>query len=213
MSLLFILEYLSDGFEANMKKSQAFKSGEKIMFIIFGVFFLLAVVAYVAMESIRHSSKEPMFKQTTHDNFTKEGKAGSVLYHKANCNSCHRALQTGTSMGLSLDGIGSLHDLKWLEAFLKNPEKTYGAPTLDHGFPPKEAAYVMQMPEKERHLIAVFLSELKADAGSSEAPKPPPERSEFIDNMVKTWAPKEWKEKYRDVRTEQPKSAKESEKK
>jgi hypothetical protein len=48
--------------------------------------------------------------------------------------------------------------------------------------------------------LAKFISELKADQGSSSAPVPPEGRSEFIDDMVKVWAPKEWNEKYEDVR-------------
>jgi hypothetical protein len=113
-------------------------------------------------------------------------------------------------MGLSLDGIGSVRSLEWIESFLINPEETYGSATLDHGLPPKEASYTMRLPEKDRHLIAVFLSELKADAGSSVANEPPPERSQFIDNMVKTWAPSEWNEKYQDIRTKDSESTKES---
>ena len=195
-----------------MKKLQSVKSGEKILFIIFGVFFVLAVIAYVALEAVRHNSDKPMFTQTTHFDFSEEGKQGSVIYRHANCNSCHRALRTGTSMGLSLDGIGSSRSLEWLEAFLANPEATYGSPTLDHGLPPKEAAYTMTLPEKDRHLIAVFLSELKADAGSSVASEPPPERSEFIDDMVKTWAPSNWKEKYQDIRNKDSKQTEDSQK-
>jgi hypothetical protein len=40
--------------------------------------------------------------------------------------------------------------------------------------------------------------------GSAAAPKPPEGRSEFIDNMLKVWAPKEWDEKYSDIRTKAP---------
>jgi len=109
-------------------------------------------------------------------------------------------LREGTSMGLSLDGIGSKYDAAWIEKFLHHPESTYGAPTVDHGLPPKEAAYVSEMPKEDLHKIAIFLSELKATAGSSVAKVPPPERSEFIDNMVKMWAPEGWHKKYEDVR-------------
>jgi len=186
------------------KKSQPLKSGEKILLIIFGVFFVLAAIAYIALETVRLNSDEPMFEQTTFFDFSEDGEKGSLLYRKARCNSCHRALRTGTSMGLILDGIGSKRDADWLEAFLLNPEKMYGAQTLDHGLPPKEASYIMSMPKDEVRLIAVFLSELKAVAGSSVAKVPPPERSEFIDSMVKIWAPEEWKEKYTDIREKQP---------
>lgn len=182
-----------------MKKSQPLKSGEKILFIVFGVFFVLAAIAYVALESIRLTADEPMFKPNTFFDFSEEGKQGSAIYRKARCNSCHRALRAGTSMGLSLDGIGSKRSVEWLEEFLVDPEKMYGK-TLDHGLPPKEAAYTAQISKEDRHLIAVFLSELRADAGSSVAKVPPPEHSAFIDNMVKMFAPAEWKEKYTDIR-------------
>ena len=182
-----------------MKKSQPLKSGEKILFIVFGVFFILAAIAYVALESIRLTADEPMFKPNTFFDFSEKGKQGSAIYRKARCNSCHRALRAGTSMGLSLDGIGSKRSVEWLEKFLADPETMYGK-TLDHGLPPKEAAYTAELPKEDRHLIAVFLSELRADAGSSVAKVPPPEHSAFIDNMVKMFAPDEWKEKYVDIR-------------
>jgi len=194
-----------------MKKSQPLKPGEKILLIIFGVFFLLAMIAYVILESVRLNSEEPLFKQTTHFNFSEEGKLGSSLYQKARCNSCHRALRMGTSMGLSLDGIGSKRSVEWLEAFIANPEGTYEYKTLDHGPPPKEAAYAMRLPKEDRRLIAIFLSELRADAGSSVAKVPPPEHSEFIDGMVKAWAPKEWSEKYTDIRDRKPEEVNEVE--
>ena len=107
-------------------------------------------------------------------------------------------------MGLSLDGVGSARSLEWLVSFLADPEKTYGAVTFDHGPAPKEAAYVSELPEDERHAIAVFISELKSDQGSSSAPMPPEGRSEFIDGMVKIWAPEDWKDKYQDIREKPP---------
>ncbi|MDH5544356.1 MAG: cytochrome c [Gammaproteobacteria bacterium] len=191
-----------------MGKKQPLKSGEKILFIIFGIFFLLAVIAYIGLETYRMNSEKPMFQQLTHFDFSEAGKVGSELYRKNRCNSCHRALRTGTSMGLSLDGIGSKRTVEWIESFLLKPEEVYGSPTLDHGLPPKEAAYVSDIPAEDRKVIAIFLSELRADAGSSVAKVPPPERSEFIDNMVKMWAPEDWQGKYEDIR-DKPSSDKE----
>ena len=75
--------------------------------------------------------------------------------------------------------------------------------TVDHG-PAKEAAYVAELPQEKRHAIAVFLSELRADNGAATAAAPPEGRSEFIDSMVKMWAPAEWNDKYQDVRTKIP---------
>jgi len=182
------------------KNRQPLKSGEKILFGVFGAFFVIAAIGYVILESVRLSSDEPMYEQTTFFDFSPLGRQGSQYYLKANCNACHRALRSGTSMGLSLDGLGSKRSLEWLENFLSHPEETYGAVTIDHGPAPKEAAYTAKLPAEQRKAIAVFISELKADAGSSVAKVPPPERSEFIDAMVGSWAPDEWKGKYKDVR-------------
>ena len=183
-----------------MSSKSPLKSGEKILFTIFGVFFVLAMIGYGVLEYIRLNSDKPIFVQRTFFEFSEAGLRGSELYRKANCNACHRALRAGTSMGLSLDGLGSKRSLEWIEAFLSNPEAVYEGPTIDHGQRPKEAAYVAELPEETRHLIAVFISELRADPGSSVAKAPPPGRSEFIDKMVGAWAPEEWKEKYKDIR-------------
>lgn len=179
---------------------QPLKSGEKILLVTFGIFFVIAVAGYFALETLRMRSDKPVFVQRTHFDFSEDGKRGSVLYREARCSSCHRALRSGTSMSLTLDGIGSRRSVEWIESFLRDPERVYGSPTLDHGTSPKEAAYVSSMPAQDLHLIAVFLSELRADPGAADAEAPPPGHSEFIDDMVKMWAPKDWKEKYQDVR-------------
>lgn len=181
---------------------QPLKRGEKVLFSIFGVFFLLAMIAYVAIETVRMRSDKPLFPQTTHFDFSEQGKQGSSIYLKANCNSCHRALRSGTSMGLSLDGIGSKRSIEWLEKFLRDPEAVYEGATVDHGLS-QEAGYVSRMPPEDLRLIAVFLSELRADPGSSVAKRPPEGRSPFIDSMIGTWAPESWKEKYQDIRDKQ----------
>jgi len=181
-------------------KKQPLKSGEKVLFGIVAVFIALAAIGYIALEAYRMQRTEPLFEVKTHYDFTPEGKLGSVLFRESRCTSCHRALRNGTNMGLSLDGVGSYRSLEWLERFLVDPEKTYDAKTMDHGSAPKEAAYVAELPAEQRHALAVFISELKADQGSSSAPMPPEGRSEFIDGMVKIWAPADWKDKYQDVR-------------
>lgn len=187
-----------------MVKKQTLKTGEKVLFGIVGVFCILATIAYIALESVRLNSETPMFATKTSYDFSPEGSEGSVLFRKSGCTACHRALRNGTNMGLSLDGVGSARTFDWIYSFLSNPEETYGAKTLDHGPAPKEAAYVAQIMEKDRHAIAMFISELKAEQGSSSAPMPPEGRSQFIDDMVKTWAPTEWGEKYGDVRDKIP---------
>lgn len=183
-----------------MTKQKKLKTGEKVMFGFAAIFVLLAVIAYVILESIRLSSDEPMFETKTHYQFSEEGHRGSELFRTSRCTSCHRALRNGTNMGLSLDGLGSARSREWILAFLLNPEANYGAPTVDHGLGSKEAAYVAKLPKENLHAIAEFLSSLKSDQGSSTSPLPPEGRSEFIDGMVKMWAPEGWDDKYTDIR-------------
>ena len=182
------------------RSKQMLKTGEKVLFAIFGVFVFLALVAYIILEIYRLSSDEPMFESKTNYEFSELGSKGSQVFRQSRCTSCHRALRNGTNMGLSLDGVGSVRTYEWLYSFLKDPENTYGAATIDHGPKPKEAAYVAKMPDEDLKAMARFISELKSEQGSASAPVPPEGRSEFIDNMVKAWAPKEWEEKYGDVR-------------
>jgi len=182
-------------------RKQSLKTGEKVLFGIFGVFVVLAAIAYVILEAVRLTSDQPMFAASNSYDFTEQGARGSALFRESRCTSCHRALRNGTNMGLSLDGTGTLRSYDWIYSFLKDPEKVYDADTLDHGLAPKEAAYVARLPDDKLQAIAAFISQLKAEQGSSSSPIPPEGRSEFIDNMVKTWAPKEWSEKYTDIRT------------
>ena len=189
------------------KKKQPLKTGEKVLVSIVAVFIVFAAIGYVVLESIRMNSDKPMFVSKTSFDFTAEGARGSKIFRVNNCTSCHRALRNGTNMGLSLDGVGSAHSYEWIYSFLKDPEKTYQAKTIDHGKSPKEAAYVAQLPDDDLKAIARFISQLKAEQGSSSAPVPPKGRSEFIDSMVKTWAPQDWKDKYEDVRDKPVKPA------
>jgi cytochrome c553 len=182
------------------KKKQSLKTGEKVLVSIVAVFIVLAVISYVILETVRLNSDKPMFETKTSFDFTAEGAKGSQIFREAGCTACHRALRNGTNMGLSLDGVGSARSYEWLYTFLKDPENTYQAKTIDHGPAPKEAAYVAKMSDDDLQAIARFISQLKAEQGSSSAPMPPEGRSEFIDSMVKAWAPKEWSEKYEDVR-------------
>ncbi len=183
---------------------QPLKKGEKVLFMMFGLFLLVVMIGYAALETIRIRSDKPIFVQRTHFDFSPEGKKGSELYRTAQCNTCHRAVRSGTSMGLSLDGIGSKRTLEWIQSFLIHPEDIYGAPTIDHGTRPKEAAYVADLPKENLRLISIFLSELRADPGSSVAKAPPPGRSPFIDTMIGNFAPDNWKEKYQDIREKMP---------
>ncbi len=181
---------------------QPLKPGEKILFTVAGVFIVFAIVAFIIMQVVMATSDKPMFETKTHANLSEEGQLGSRLFRERGCTTCHRALRNGTNMGRTadLDGIGSRRSLDWLYAFLTDPVKNYGAPTIDHAPGQRSAAYVAEMPEEELHAIATFLSELISDQGSSSAAIPPKGDSPFIDTMVNTWAPEEWKEKYKDIR-------------
>jgi hypothetical protein len=185
-----------------MALKQSLKPGEKVLFTIFGVFVVVAVIGYITLEAVRMHSQKPMFVVRTHYDLTPEGDRGSVIFRKSRCTDCHRAMNNGTNMGLDLDGLGSSKSKAWILAFLRDPEKTYGTKTVDHGMAPKEAAYVAKMPLADLDAMATFISELKADQGSPSAPEPPKGRSKFIDDMVKMWAPKTWKQEFKDVRTE-----------
>lgn len=179
------------------------KTGERLLFGIFGIFIVLAIISYVILEVIRAKSTKPMYSPTSHYDFTPEGLKGSVMFREAGCTACHRALRNGTNMGLNLDGIGSRRTTEWITNFLNQPESVYPVRTVDHGAG-KEAAFVALLPPEKLHAITVFLSELRADTGAATAAAPPEGRSEFIDNMVKMWAPPEWNDKYQDVRTKPP---------
>ena len=191
-----------------MAEKQSLKRGEKLLFGVFGAFLIAAVIGYAVLESIRLNSDKPMFAIKTHFDLSAEGKQGQQLYNnKGGCSTCHRAMQSGTNMGLSLDGVGSKYSYDWIYNFLRDPEKTYKSrydrQTFDHAVG-REAGYVAEMPDQDLRLIATYLSELRSDRGSSSAPLPPEGRSEFIDKMIGTWAPESWKKKFKDVRTTSP---------
>jgi hypothetical protein len=193
-----------------MASKQSLKQGEKVLFGIFGAFVVAAVIGYIVLEAIRHNLDKPMYQNTTHFDLSEEGHKGSALFRTSRCTSCHRAMRNGTNMGLSLDGVGTKRTVDWIYTFLRDPEATYGSSTMDHGFSPKEAAYVAKMPETELKSIAIFLSELKSDQGSASSPVPPEGKSGFIDGALKMVAPQEWKEKYKDVREQESDAASES---
>ncbi|MDE1990024.1 MAG: cytochrome c [Betaproteobacteria bacterium] len=180
-------------------KFSRLKLGEKILFGIVVLIFVFAGLSFVMLEVYRSHLDHPMYPTTTHFDFTPEGLHGSELFRDRGCTSCHRAVRNGTNNGVNLDGIGSRRSLDYLLSFLKKPESTYETKTLDHGLN-KEAAYVAGLPDADLHAIAVFLSELKATQGSADARLPMPERSGFVDEMVKIWAPSTWKREYHDLR-------------
>lgn len=185
------------------------KFGEKILFGVVALLCVFALASFVMLEVLRANSDKPLYPVTTHFDFSAEGLRGGVIFRKMECKSCHKAVQNGTNMGLDLDGVGSKRSFSYLYNFLKNPEATYGAKTIDHGPAPKEAAYVAEMPEADMHAVATFLSELRATQGSADAPVPPSGKSGFIDEMVKVWAPSNWKSEYHDIRDDEKSDKKE----
>jgi hypothetical protein len=176
------------------------KKGEKILFGIVGLLVVITIINFTVLESIRRHSEKPLFPILTHFVFSDAGLQGYKIYQQRDCYTCHRAVGSGTSMGISLDGLGSKHDVDYFYNFLKKPEQTYVAKTMDHGLAPKDAAYVAALPDSDLHLMATFLSELKADQGSSSSFEPPPGNSSFIDAMLDMWAPDNWRSEYKDIR-------------
>ena len=176
------------------------KKGEKILFGVVAFLVVVTVINFTVLENVSHNSDKPLFPILTHYDFSPDGMRGYSIYQHDNCYDCHKAVGSGTSMGVTLDGLGSKHDVSYFYNFLKYPEKTYGAPTMDHGAPPKDASYVSSLPDSDLHDIAIFLSELKSDQGSSSSFEPPKGDSSFIDTMVDMWTPAGWRSKYRDIR-------------
>lgn len=176
------------------------KKGEKILFGVVALIVVIAMGNFAVLEWLGISSKKPIFTVVTHYDFSGEGLRGFELYRESDCYSCHRAVGSGTNMGLNLDGIGSNHSVDYLYNFLKYPEKTYRAKTVGHGLSPKEADYVSALPDVDLHALAVFLSQLKADQGSATAFEPPKGESSFIDAMLDMWVPDGWRNQFKDVR-------------
>ena len=185
------------------------KRGEKILFGVFALIGIFAVASFIMLEIVRARMDKPLYPAHIHYDFSAEGLRGSTIFRKAECTQCHRAIQNGTSAGVDLDGIGSKRTLQYLRDFLKNPEATYAAKTIDHGPAPKEAAYVAKMSASDLEAMAVFLSELRADQGASVARLPVAGKSGFIDEMVRVWAPDNWKSDYKDIREEANSNVKE----
>jgi len=181
------------------------KTGEKVLFGGVALIVVISLGNFAVLEWVGLTSKKPLStvqtSKTSYD-FSDEGLRGFRLYRKSGCYSCHRAIGSGTNMGLTLDGIGSKRSLDYLYNFLKEPEKTYrGAKTVLHA-PTKEAAYVSALPDADLRAIAVFMSQLKADRGAASAFQPPKGESSFIDAMLGMWVPAGWINQFKDVRDE-----------
>ena len=64
---------------------QSLKYGEKVLFLIFGVFFAVAVVSFIILESVRIHSHKPMYTTRIHYDLTPVGEKGSAIYRKSAC--------------------------------------------------------------------------------------------------------------------------------
>jgi Cytochrome c. len=184
------------------KKWKGLRAGEKILFGIVIFLGFVVVQNFASLEWIGYHSPKPLYPILTHYDFSPDGKKGSVLFRTDWCTECHRAIGNGTSSVLDLDGEGSRRSEKWIEAFLAEPAKNYGAPTFDHG-PTQDAAWVAKLPAQDRHYLAVFLSELTADRGAPDAKMPPQGKSSFIDDMLRVWAPESWRIGFSDIRNKE----------
>jgi hypothetical protein len=177
--------------------------GEKVLFGISALFVVFAVLSFIGMEIYRAHSGRKMYASAATFDFSPQGRVGSERFRELGCTNCHRAVRNGTNQGVSLDGIGSRRSMEYLVAFLRQPQSTYQAQTLEH-VPGKQAGYVADLPQSDLNSLAVFLSELKAVQGSPDARLPVESHSGFVDEMVKIWAPSAWKSEYHDVRDEKP---------
>jgi hypothetical protein len=59
---------------------------------------------------------------------------------------------------------------------------------------------VSALPDADLRAMAIFLSELKADQGSSSSFEPPKGESSFIDAMLDMWVPDSWRGQFKDIR-------------
>ena len=143
------------------------KLGEKLMF----GFAVLVAVAAVAKGVRQFSASEPG-KPRDYYVWTEEGLQGHAVYRSMGCNSCHRALGVG-EIGVApvLDGEGTRRTEAWLDAYFRDPAALVPGTAHDGSLGPDLRA----LSERERDLVVAFLSGLRANPGSPNHPRPPPE--------------------------------------
>jgi len=143
------------------------KRGEKVMF---GLAMVIAVAA--VGKGLRHISATEPSKPRDYYVWTEEGLQGHTVYRSMGCNSCHRALGVG-EIGVApvLDGEGTRRTPEWLARYFSDPAALLPGTAHDGRLGPD----LRTVSARERDLLVAFLSGLKANPGSPNHPRPPPE--------------------------------------
>lgn len=143
------------------------KLGEKL---VFG-FAVLVAVAAVGKGVRQFGAAEPTRPRDYYE-WTEAGLQGHALYRSMGCNSCHRALGVG-EIGVApvLDGEGTRRTREWLAAYFREPAALVPGTAHDGSLGPDFRV----LEAGERDLLVAFLSGLKANPGSPNHPRPPPE--------------------------------------
>ena len=143
------------------------KLGEKLMF----GFAVLVAVAAVAKGLRQFGATEPANPRDYYE-WGAEGLQGHALYRSMGCNSCHRALGVG-EIGVApvLDGEGTRRTREWLAGYFRDPAARVPGTAHDGSLGPD----FRTLDDRERDLLVAFLTGLKANPGSPNHPRPPPE--------------------------------------
>ena len=85
---------------------------------------------------------------------------------------CHRALGVG-EIGVApvLDGEGTRRTKEWLAAYFQDPASLVPGTAHDGSLGPD----LRRLGDRERELVVAFLAGLRANPGSPNHPRPPPE--------------------------------------
>ena len=143
------------------------KRGEKV---VFGLAVVIAVAA--VGKGLRHISATEPGKPRNYYVWTEEGLQGHAVYRSMGCNSCHRALGVG-EIGVApvLDGEGTRRTPEWLASYFRDPAALVPGTAHDGSLGPD----LRTVSASERDLLVAFLIGLRANPGSPNHPRPPPE--------------------------------------
>lgn len=151
------------------------KLGEKLMF----GFAVLVAVAAVG-KGLRHMSATEPSKPRNYYDWSEAGLQGHAVYRRMGCNSCHRALGVG-EIGVApvLDGEGTRRTQAWLTRYFQDPAALVPGTAHDGSLGPD----FRLLSDDDRTLLVAFLTGLKANPGSPNHPRPPPEA--IVEAVVK----------------------------
>ena len=143
------------------------KRGEKVMF---GLAVVIAVAA--VGKGLRHLTATEPGKPRDYYVWTEEGLEGHAVYRSMGCNSCHRALGVG-EIGVApvLDGEGTRRTPEWLASYFRDPGALVPGTAHDGSL----GLDLRTVSARERDLLVAFLTGLRANPGSPNHPRPPPE--------------------------------------